>query len=111
TPSGIGYFPASQCRMVRVDTSRWGASHSEETPSHSRTTPNSAGVMRSSSGMPSGSPYCVGSELYCIESSKRGAPDPRPGAQWHVSGACDGRVDRVSGDLPLADDLSSRRLQ
>src|SRR5690606_38349165 len=68
-------------------------------------------VMRSSSGMPSGSPYCVGSELYCIESSKRGAPDPRPGAQWPVSGAGDGRVHRVSRDLPLADDLPAGRLQ
>src|SRR5690606_36482559 len=111
TPSGIGYFPASQCRMVRVDTPRWPASHSLDTPSHSRTMRNSASVMRSSSGMPSGSPYCVGSELYCIESSKRGAPDPRPGAQWHVSGAGDGRVHRVSRDLPLADDLPAGRLQ
>src|SRR5690606_29484933 len=67
--------------------------------------------MASSWGMSSGWQYGVGSELYCIESSKRGAPDTRPGAKWHVSGAGDGRVHRVRRDLPLADDLPAGRLQ
>src|SRR5690606_4529766 len=46
------------------------------------------------------------------ESSKRESPRPRwSGAQWPVSGAGDGRVHRVSGVLPLANDLPAGRLQ
>src|SRR5690606_29566427 len=46
------------------------------------------------------------------ESSQRESPRPRwSGAQWPVSGAGDGRVHRVSGVLPLANDLPAGRLQ